>query len=392
MRVLHVISSIDPRAGGPSSALVGLTEAQRRAGLEVSVVSTYTADESPDPAERLKSAKIDAHMIGPTSGKLKRHPDLAKKIDELVTQADVVHIHALWEEIQHQAARSARRRKKPYVIRPCGMLDPWSLRQSAGVKKIYMLWRLRRDLQRAAALHFTSEIERDLTKELKLRAPAIVEPNGVDLREFQYLPARGSFRRRYDEIGYRPMVLFLSRLHPKKGLELLIPAFAQAAKDQEMLVIAGPDSDGYQAKIEKMVAEHGIKDRVIFAGMLRGPERVAAYTDADLFVLPSHQENFGIVVAEALAAGTAVIVSDQVNIHPQISASQLGAVVPLDVNALAEQMRKWLADPQLRRAAGERARAIVCEKYDWEKIARRWGEHYLRILAKPQAATKRPSA
>jgi glycosyltransferase involved in cell wall biosynthesis len=286
----------------------------------------------------------------------------------------------LWEEIQHVAARAAQQKGVPYVIAPQGMLDPWSLRQSRWVKRLYMLLRLRRNLNRAAAIQFTADLERELTAPLGLRAPAIIEPNGIDLAEYHDLPPRGAARQRH---GVPPglMLLFLSRLHPKKGLDLLIPAFARAELEDATLVIAGPaDSAAYEAELRRLVREHGIEQRVIFTGMLHGSDRLALMADADLFVLPSYQENFGIVVAEALACGCPVLVSDQVNIHRDIAAAAVGAVFPLDVDAIARELRRWGGDEALRRAAAGRAAAFARARYDWTVIARRWTDHYAAML------------
>ena len=214
------------------------------------------------------------------------------------------------------------------------MLDPWSLKQSWLRKRLYLAVRLRRDLNSADVLHYTTDLERDLAARLKLSPQAIVEPNGLDLSEFQSLPPRGTFRSRHGLPADRPLVLFLSRIHPKKGLELLLPAFARAAGDAH-LVIAGPDDNGHGAIVKRLAADLKLSDRVLFTGMLRGADRVAAFADADLFVLPSHQENFGIAVAEAWAAGCPTIISDQVNLHPEVTRQRLGAVIATSIDPLA---------------------------------------------------------
>lgn len=382
MRVLHVISSLDPTTGGPAHAVVGLAAAQKKEGMQVRVLSTYGAAEDPHPvAETLRGQGVGVELVGPAVGALRRHPELVGTVDRLIGDADVVHVHALWEEVQHQAALAARRRSVPCVFRPCGMLDPWSLSQRKWKKKLYMAWQLRRDLNAAAALHFTAEAERDRAKPLGLRPPGIVEPNGLDLTEFDSLPPKGTFRSRYAaQLDGNRIVLFFSRLHPKKGLDLLAPAFAQAKLVNAVLVIAGPDSDGYGATVREMLERHGVADRVLFTGMLRGADRVAALADAELFVLPSYQENFGIAVVESLAAGTPVVISDQVNICGEVIAGGVGGVVPLDVAALAREINRWMSNDVLRGAAAAKARPFVWERYDWRRIARRWGEHYARIV------------
>lgn len=376
MRVLHVISTVDARMGGPSLALGGLAAAQMRAGMGVEVMATFRDGEDDSVESQLKAAGVSVVRAGPVGGPIWRHPDIWPRVSECVARADVVHIHALWEEVQHAAARVCQRTGKPYIIRPCGMLDPWSLRQGKWKKRICMAWRLRRNLNRAAGLHFTTAIERDLTAGLNLKAPAIVEPNGVDLAEYADLPARGEWRAKHPSLGDRPVVMFMSRLHPKKGLELLVPAFAMIAQKDAALVIAGPDSDGHGDQIRALAAKLGVADRVLFTGMLKGREKLSALVDADLFVLASHQENFGNVVAEAMAAGTAVVVSDQVNLWLEVVESGAGAVVKMDVGDIAAKIESWLGNESARRAAGANGRAFAMKHFDWDQIARRWGDRY----------------
>jgi glycosyltransferase involved in cell wall biosynthesis len=147
-----------------------------------------------------------------------------------------------------------------------------------------------------------------------------------------------------------------------------------------VLVIAGPDEGGYRATVEALGRRHGLGDRIVFTGMLQGLDRIAALADADLFVLPSYQENFGNSVVEALAAGTPVLISDQVNIHGQITAAEVGGVVPAEAGPLARELARWLDDPELRSRAAARAPAFVRERYDWRSIAGRWVGHYRRLV------------
>jgi glycosyltransferase involved in cell wall biosynthesis len=379
MRVLHVISNIDPSLGGTSTALIELARAQRRVPIDVSVLSTFNTP-SDLAADQLRRDGVSVSLVGPTDQPLMRHPEIEPALRQRIHEFDVVHIHALWEEIQHRAAVVARETNIPYVITPHGMLDPWSLRQSKWKKKIYLALRMRKNLNRAAAIHYTSDIERDLARRLRLKARTIVEPNGVDLGEFDDLPPHGAFRIKHELAGNRPIVLFLGRLHPKKGLDLLIPAFAGAAPQNAVLIIVGPEGqEGYLEHVRGLAKQHEIADRVIFTGMLRGRARIEALVDADLFCLPSHQENFGIAVVEALAAGCPVLISDQVNIHREITAAGVGVVVPMDVEALRTAMYEWLSQPHLRAEASTRAPAFVRRRYDWNVIAQHWAAHYAKL-------------
>ena len=379
MRVLHVITEIKASAGGVSSAVSGLAIAQKKAGLDVAVLAPWYGEPDQESMAKLESAGVRIHTFGPAIGRFGRHPDLKSVTQKAVAGADVVHIAGMWEEIQHRAAREAVRQTVPYVISPHGMLDPWSLRRSKWVKRAALAWRVRKNLNRAAALHFTCAVERDLVAGLKLRPSSLVEPNGLDLSEFEDLPPADQFRKHHPTLQNQcPIVLFLSRIDPKKGLDLLIPAFAAGPKEA-MLVIAGPDLIGYQREVEAMVRQHAIQDRVILTGMLRGRDRVEAMAAATIFALPSYQENFGIVVAESLAAGVPVIISDQVNIHAEITAAGVGGVVPAQIEPLARELRRWLGDEPLRSQAALKCRPFVREHYDWNKIAERWKIHYAQV-------------
>ncbi len=380
LNVLHTISTLDIRAGGPVVALAGLAAAEAQAGMKVSIAATWPAAHRPPDPQFLRAEHVSIESVGPARGPLQRHPDLLELIRRKVCEADVVHIHGLWEEISYQAAIAAEKQNKPYIIVPHGMLDPWSLAQKRLKKKLYLWWRLRKRLDRAAAIHYITVGERDLAQTLKLRAPSLVEGIGLDWQEFAKAPPRGTFRSRFPMIGGRPMLLFLSRIHYKKGLDYLIDAFAQVRDRESVLVIAGPDVDGYQTEVQKRIVRAGLVDRVIFAGMLTGVDRISAMMDADLFLLPSRQENFGVVVAESLAAGTPVIISDRVNLHPQITAADVGEVVQLDSSKIATAIDTWLADPDRRRAAGERARIFARSQFDWTVLAEHWAGHYQRLI------------
>lgn len=380
MRILHVISSIDPRAGGTASAAMGLAQAQARIDENVTVLSTFGPEGRPETAAHLQKAGVAIRLVGPAHGPQLRHADLAAVVDGAVASSEIVHIHALWEQIQHLAARACQRLQRPYVISPHGMLDPWSLRQHRWRKRLYMILRMRGNLERAAAVHFTTQMEMKLAERLRLRSPTIVEPLGLDTQEFHDMPGPEVFRARFPAVGQRPIVLFLGRLHSKKGLDLLIPAFAQATPADAMLVIAGPDTDGYRETVEAMLNCRGLRERAFFTGMLHGRERIEALAAADLFVLPSYQENFGIAVIEAGAAGVPVVISDQVNIHDQVTSNALGSVVPTQVAPLAEQLTRWLSDSDLRRRTAKHCREFVLAHYDWLSIAQRWRAHYQGLI------------
>jgi glycosyltransferase involved in cell wall biosynthesis len=260
------------------------------------------------------------------------------------------------------------------------MLDPWNMRKSRLAKQLFLALRMRRNLQRARLLHYTTEIEHRWVQRMKLRPAAIVEPLGLDLSEFSPLPPRGTFRAKYPQLIDQPMILFLGRVHYGKGLELLVPALAKMHRRDAMLVVAGPDAEGYGKVVDRLITQNGVDGRVVFTGMIGAADRLAALVDADLLAAPSYHENFGLAVIESLAVGTPVVISDQVNTYPPIAAEQLGGVVPLDIGLLARELDRWIEDSALRDSAAMRGPHFVREHYDWNVIARHWAGHYQRAM------------
>jgi glycosyltransferase involved in cell wall biosynthesis len=253
MRVLHVISGLDHVTGGPAVALEGLAAAQQAAGLDVSVLATnWVGHSSDEAAARLTGKGIHVEQVGPCRRPFAYHPDIRSTLERLVPLVDVVHIHGLWEDVQHHASRISARLGKPYIIRPCGMLSRYAMAQGRLKKQLYLALRLRAHLNRASAIHYTADLEREEAARLHLKAHSLVLPNGVDLTQYARLPAAGTFRARHPEVGERPFVLFLSRIQRKKGLDYLIPAFART-QGHSMLVIAGPNEGGYEGLVRAMV-------------------------------------------------------------------------------------------------------------------------------------------
>ncbi len=378
MRVLHVCTSIDPSTGGPANVLARLARVQaEQGGHDVQVI---TADE---PAAvqsltgHLGGATLDA--AGPMRGPFAKGAHTAERVEaRLAAGIDVVHIHGLWQHAPHCAAAKARKAGVPYIFRPCGMLDPWSLNQGRLKKKVFLALVGKRDLNRAAALHYTTATEKQLVAPMRLTPRAYVIPNGLDWGEFETLPDRGVFRARYG-IGDRTLVVFLSRVHHKKGLDLLLPAFSRVPDRMAMLAIVGPGETSYVEQLRCEAARLGIGDRVVITGMLSGLSRLEALRDADLFCLPSYQENFGVSVIEALGVGTPVLISDQVNIHREVAAAGVGEVVPCHVEPLALRLTALLADRARMDQMAAAARPWVVQTFRWDAIAAEIDSMYAQV-------------
>ncbi len=399
LRITHVIVSLDTRGGGPSIALEGLSTQQAALGADVRVVGTFYPQDDDARLKRMQAAGVNVQLAGPVQTRLSSHPDLPPLIQRAVTDSDIVHIHAMWEQPQHLAARAAHQQNIPYIIRPCGMLDPWSLAQSKWKKKAFLAWRVRTNLNRAAALHFTTDTEQQLTGPLRLKAPGIIEPNGVDVDTLS-APADPALdlRQQHPALRDRPLIVFLSRLHHKKGLDVLLDAFALLQQnwpthhhpDQPTpgLAIVGAGEPDYVNSLKQRATQLGIANQVVFTGMLIGDAKTAALQSADVFCLPSHQENFGIAVIEALASGTPVAISDQVNIFQKIADANLGSAVPVDPQAVAHQLRTWLDDHDARARVRRDAGPWTRENYGWEQIAHRWvHQHYPRLCGRTAPPT-----
>jgi glycosyltransferase involved in cell wall biosynthesis len=288
---------------------------------------------------------------GPLASWLKKHVD----------EFDVVHVHAVFSHACLAASSACRRCDVPYVLRPLGTLDPWSLQQKQIKKR--MLWHLgvERMLHGAAAIHYTTTSEKRLAEcALQLERGAVI-PLGVDEALFD---AQGVEEE-------PPYVLVLGRLHPKKGIETFVEVFLEASQQlrEWRLVIAGDGDAGYVSALRAHVASVDRDKRVTFRGWLQGEAKVQALSGAALLALPSHQENFGLVVAEALACGTPVLVSTQVNLADEIAAAEAGWVVPLDPTVMRDTLECILRDAGERQCRGRAGRALAQASFRWTSVA-----------------------
>jgi glycosyltransferase involved in cell wall biosynthesis len=237
-------------------------------------------------------------------------------------------------------------------------------------------------LNRASALHLTSEEEARLVADVAPAVPRVVVSNGVRCAEYSELPSGNEFRRRYLGGDDGPLVMNIGRLSYKKGLDILIRAFAILSKDVPgcWLAIVGPDDEGLTPRLQALAEREGIASRVVFTGMLRGEDKLAALASADVWALPSHTENFGIVVAEALAAGLPVVISPAVNIAPDIAEAGAGVVCELTAQAFAAEITALLLNDSRRATLGARAREFV-GRWDWGMVGPQLAEMYATAAA-----------
>lgn len=340
-------------------------------------VAVYTTDRACEPGERLPYGEsvmrdgVELRMFPEQQPRVVATSwPLYRALAERIGQVDVVHLHSLYLFHVWAAARIARRAGVPYLLRPHGTLDPFLWQRHRLRKRVMELAFQDRVIRGASALHFTAREEMELARPYSHGTSGVIVPNGLDLAEFAQLPAPGGLRRAHPEIGARRIVLFLSRLNFKKGLDQLIPGFAQArVRYPDLhLVIAGPD-DGMRAHVERWIAEHGVGDAVTFTGMLTGARKLEALVDAYCFVLPSYSENFGIAIVEAMACGVPVAISDKVNIWREVVEAGAGLAGSPTAQTVAEQIARLASDSDAARGMGQAGRAVVRERFSWDRIA-----------------------
>jgi glycosyltransferase involved in cell wall biosynthesis len=296
---------------------------------------------------------------------------------------DLVHIHALFSWAAVAAAACSAWRGVPYVIRPLGTLSRWSLAHQRPLLKRLSLWLVEnRVLSGAMRIHYTSELERVEGAQIINRHATTVVPLGVDLTWVDRSPEAGWLRRRAPHLAGRTVLLFMSRLDPKKGLDLLLAAFARLAHREKRLalVVAGSGSSDFELSLHQKALSLGIQDDVLWAGFLEGEEKLSALAEADVFVLPSYSENFGIAVVEAMAHGLPVIISDQVGVSREVTAAGAGIVVSCEVEAIAGAIRHLVTHPEVRRGAGDCGRRLATQRFSVDTMTAGLIQMYEEIL------------
>lgn len=372
MRVLHVISSLSRSIGGPARSVQGLVAGLNGAGVEAWLATIHHGEEP----------WFDGvlHFIN------------CEPFENILCRAkpDIVHLHGLWNLGLHRCTVICRRWGVPYVIAPRGMLEPWSLRQKWLKKRIARWLYQDRDLKCAAALHATAESEAEQFRKLGFKNPIIISPNGVNVPKCVLAAKNAKGAKR---------VLFVSRMHPKKGVMELVEAWGQVVsggvgewrswKVELVYTVNGDFEREYEAKVKARVKELGLEGQFIFTGALNDDEKWKAYARADLFVLPTYSENFGIVVAEALWAGVPVITTKGTP-WKELEDRECGKWIDLPIeegsnpsawSALVSALKEMMSmSDDGRREMGERGRRLVEEKYTWDAVVKAMVKGYEEVL------------
>jgi glycosyltransferase involved in cell wall biosynthesis len=373
LKLLHLIRSLNPSGGGPAEGVRQITPHLAAQGVSTTVTSL-----DPPDAAWLQNQPFEAMGLGPVAGCYGYRRDLPSRIRALAEQHDAVIIEGIWQYHAFATWRALHGTGIPYYVYTHGMLDPWFKRTYPlkHLKKLaYWPWADYRVLRDAQAVLFTTEQERLLARQSfwLYQANEVVVGYGTSAPPGNAEQQREQFLSRFPQLRGQRILLFLSRIHPKKGVDLLIEAFASVAPTDPrlQLVIAGPDQVGWQAQLQQRPAALGIADRITWPGMLSGDLKWGAFRAAELFCLPSHQENFGIVVAEALACGLPVAIAEPVNISAEVAGAGAGLVQSDTLAGTTEALRQWLAlDEFAREQMKVRAVQLFAERFDFASVAR----------------------
>jgi glycosyltransferase involved in cell wall biosynthesis len=366
--VVHTVASIAARSGGPSHSVPLLCDALVRTGMRVSLVSFSGRGQGVVKPNLAEVALVMQREVGgkPILAANRFKDVLVRTIRE--TEASLVHDHGIWLPSNHATASTCKKLSVPRIVSPHGMLDSWALAYKRFKKRLAWSLYQRSDLESAAAFHVTSEIEAISVRRLGFHQPIAVIPNGIALSDIQVFLKIVSPKRR--------QVLFLSRLHPVKGLANLISAWATLQPVDWKLVIAGPDEENHREEIQRLINEKGISGSIELVGEADQVEKWRLLEASQVLVLPSHSESFGLVVAEALAMGVPVITTIATP-WSELESHGCGWWIEIGVEPLAEALRQAFAtDENVLREMGERGAQLIAKKYSLAETGKKMFQFY----------------
>jgi glycosyltransferase involved in cell wall biosynthesis len=387
MKILIVIPALGSVYGGTSKIAVELAQSLRKQKIEVDIVTT-DANGSTRLNVPLQTWVYDQDyrvQYFPYWGwqDYKISYSLTRWLFNNICHYDLIHTISIFSVLTLLTHWTCQFHEVPYVINPQGMLEPWALAYKAWKKRIYYSLLEKPILNHASALQMLSQAELRGIQSLNLKSPAVVIPNGVHRQDFEVLPDAEIFYQKFPSTHNKNLILFLGRIDPKKGLDLLASAFAKVHEKtpKTHLVIAGPDNIGFLPTAQQYFANANCLESVIFTGMLTGTMKLAALAAASFYVAPSYSEGFSMSVLEAMAVGLPCIITTGCN-FPEAAAAKAAAVVEIKAEAIADALLDCLDRPEEAKAMGDRARQFVLEHYTWDNIAANLIQVYQAILDK----------
>ena len=379
-RWLHVVTHLDPKYGGLSSAVPALGRALSEETNCRAELAAFCL-----PGEHFEPSGFSASNVSywpQGRGTWLHNQRLKSSFEQRVASVNGVHVHGLWEQSTIEACRAAAVAGKPYVLSAHGMLESWALRQKRWKKLFYGALIERANVRGAACRLALTEAEASDYERFRSAGPVAIIPNGVSIPERRDPEL---FFAEFPKLRGQRLVIFLGRLHPKKGVDLLLRAWTQVASYHRdaHLVVAGPDSDGTRAVLEAVVQEHRLQGQVTFTGMLRDQMKWSALAASEAFTLPSHSEGLSMSTLEAMGVGLPVIITRQCNL-PEVQQHGAGWIIEPEWRALAEALRELLEKrSDVNQAIGVAGSRLVVQRYNWAAVARQTAEVYRWVLGGP---------
>lgn len=387
MKVLHIISSISSIHGGTTLAVLGITRALIDQGISTEIVTTNdngsTRLDVPI-AEKISYQGIPIYFCNclPFLRKYALSNDLAQWLWQNSQNYDLLHIHCIFSYSSMIAMVIANYCHVPYIVTPHGMLCTWSLNQSYSLKNIYMKLIGYKQINKARAIHFTTNQEKEEARTLDIKPQSVIIPLGVNI-----LPTKIDASVHLHDLLkipiHVPIILFLSRIHPKKGLDYLIPALAKIAPTFPFhFVVAGDGKEEDKWHINHLLDDYKLKEKTHLVGFVEGEMKNLLLQGSDIFALTSHSENFGVVVLEAMAAGLPVLLTPGVALSSIVKENQLGYVAELDVDSIAQNLKEFLENRDNARIKemSQRTQDYVQSNYSWDIIAKDLMDIYHQCL------------
>ena len=377
MKILHIIPSVALVRGGPSQAILETIAALNDLGIEAEIATTN------DNGDGLLDVPLKQKIIyqevpvrffprfSPNIGAVREFAfsaELTAWLWNNIKNYDMLHVHAIFSYSSTIAMAIARFKKVPYICRPIGQLCGWSLQQGQQKKKFYLDLIERANLNGSQALHFTSEQEQQEASILNLKSNSFVLPHGLSVAP-QILDAKQKLRQKYNLPNDELIILFLSRIHPKKGLDYLIPALGKLATKSFTFILAGNGDLEYEQEVTQLLQQYNLKDRTLQVGFVRGEQKNLLLQGSDLFALTSYSENFGVAVLEALAAATPALVTPGVALSSMLQEKDFGYVSDLNVDHIVESLEYCLTRQSELENFGIQAREFILQNYTWKSTA-----------------------
>jgi glycosyltransferase involved in cell wall biosynthesis len=385
MKILQVVPAIGSTYGGPSIAVLSLSNALGQIGIEVDIVTTNVngAQTLEVPLQTWLQGEHYRIQYFPCwyLQDYKISSAMGNWLADRVCDYDVVNTHAIFSYTTFPAYRACQRHNIPYVMHPHGMLENWALNYKSWKKKPYYNLIEKPAIAQASVIRVLAQSEAESLQYLNLGTPLAHVPNGICRSDFEKMPDRQEFDRAFPETNGKTLILFLGRIDPKKGLDLLAKAFARIRQQfpNAHLVLAGPDNIGFQPIAKSYFTEVNCLDAVTFTGILTGSLKYSALAAATIYTAPSYSEGFSMSVLEGMAARLPCVITTGCN-FPEAEAANVAHVVAIDVAAITKALIYCLHDAEAAQVMGQRAREFVFEHYSWEAIALQMQQVYENIL------------